>query len=334
MTATAELRRTLTGVPDVEPEPIPEVLVESSVRYLGSDAARRSLAADSYWPKWDSPWWHMLLLHELGEARRIPAPIVAQMVDALNALPIKVFPIHPSDVPPGSDPYRDSTCHCALGCMHAVLTACGVDVAAALPWVEPWFPRYQMPDGGANCDSSAYLVAECASSMVGTIATFEAMLGTTSDFVERAAAFLIARRLMDGSPSQHNAEEREAAPAWLLPCFPRFYFYDVLRGLAALVRWAEVTEQAIPHGAVAITVEGLVERWPDGVVRVERHAHAGRTTLLPTADRSPCPRAPVSTFPLLEAAGVIGEPSEGLTRQWSRTRAGLLRLARAGRLVE
>ena len=50
-----------------------------------------------------------------------------------------------------------------------IIAACGVEVDRALPWARPWFVRYQMSDGGLNCDSDAYLVTdECPSSMVGT----------------------------------------------------------------------------------------------------------------------------------------------------------------------
>ncbi|HEU4404854.1 MAG TPA: hypothetical protein VFS43_06140 [Polyangiaceae bacterium] len=313
--------------------------VADSVAYLGSDEAQRSLENDPYWPKWHSPWWHMLLLHELGEARLIPPRAAAAMAARLDRL-LHIFPIEPGDAP-GADLHRDVACHCALGTMSSVLAACGVDVGRALPWVEPWFVRYQMADGGLNCDPDAYLQAgECPSSMVATVAPLEAMLlgGAWSAerraFVERAARFLIDRALVRGSPTAHNAEERGAEASWRALAFPRFYFYDVLRGLAALVRWAEATGQALPYATVSTVVEALAERWPDGVVRVERQAYAGRTTIVPSADRSPSPRVPASTFPLLEAVSVVGEPSEALTRQWAEARAGLLELARAGRLVE
>ncbi len=328
----------LAAIPD--PSPARTAAIErgiaDSIAYLGSEAAQRSFEIDPYWPKWHSPWWHMLLLHELGEARQIPARAAAAMVAGIDGL-LHIFPIHPSDAP-GANPQRDIACHCALGTMVPVLAACGIDVDRALPWVKPWFVRYQMADGGLNCDETAYRATdECPSSMVATVAPLEAMLlgdpGTSEQrsFVDRAAQFLIARALIHGSPTVHNAAERDSAVSWRALAFPRFYFYDVLRGLAALVRWAEATARPLPEAAVAIVVDSLVERWPDGVVRVERHAHAGRTTILPTPDRSPSPRAPTSTFPLLDAVSVLGEPSEALTRQWSATRAGLLRLAAGAR---
>ncbi len=276
---TSDLTRALASVPDAQPSEDLEWVIAESVGYLGSDAALRSLEADTYWPKWHSPWWHMLLLHERGEARRIPDRVVTRMVDRLNALPIKIFPIRPEDAP-GADPWRDSSCHCALGSIYQVLAACGVDVDVEVPWAKPWFVRYQMADGGLNCDSSAYLAPhECPSSMVGTIAPFEAMLlgrwsADQQAFLERAAGFLIERELMLGSPTAHNAEEREAQVGWLAPCFPRFYFYDVLRGLAALVRWAELSGRPIPRRAVTGVVGRLVEAFPDGVIRVQRQGFA------------------------------------------------------------
>ncbi|HEU0032256.1 MAG TPA: hypothetical protein VFQ53_16590 [Kofleriaceae bacterium] len=336
-----ELGRVLEAIPahavasasdGVDAAAVDAAAVEGSAGYLASDAALDSIEADPYWPKWDSPWWHMVLLFELGEARRIPSAIVDAMVRRLDAMPLHSFPIRPEDSPPGIDPDRDSSCHCALGCMHQVLTACGVDVAAALPWVEPWFARYQMADGGLNCDASAYLVEdECASSMVGTIAAFEAMSARgATPFVDRAAQFLIERELMRGSSSRHNAEERAAAPAWLEPCFPRFYFYDVLRGLHALVQWAVRFERVLPVDAVAGVVAHLARRYPDGVVRIRRRAFANKRTLA-RVDGA-WVRQPATIGPGLEAVSEPGRVSPILTTQWAAARRGLRELIDAGRL--
>lgn len=308
--------------------------IAESVAYLGSDAALRSLEIDPYWPKWNSPWWHMLCLHELGEARQIPPRTATAMVAALDRQ-LHVFPYRP-DEQAKVDRHRDYACHCAHGAMYQVLSACGIDVRRALPWLTPWFLRYQMADGGLSCDESAYLVdGECPSSMVGTLAPLEAMLvddrwtAEERAFVDRAAGFLIARGLVRGSSTVHNAEERTSAAAWGALAFPRFYFYDVLRGLAALVRWAELTGSPLPAAVIGPVVDGLAARFSDGVVRVERRAYDfHRTTVLPTADRSPSPRGPTSTFALLEAASVVGAPSEALTRTWSalRSRLGSVRI--------
>src|SRR5689334_6868244 len=87
--------------PALSPPPAVEEALSESVRYLDSEAAISSLAADTYWPKWDSPWWHMLLLLEIGAASRIPARAVTKLVDGLNGLPLRIFPIRPGDLPAG-----------------------------------------------------------------------------------------------------------------------------------------------------------------------------------------------------------------------------------------
>jgi hypothetical protein len=333
-----DLRDLVAGVPDAEPVRDLGAAIADSVDYLGSDAALASIAIDPYWPKWDSPWWHMLVLHELGEAQQIPARAVTALVDRLDALPLKFFPFS-QDEAPGAELWRDTACHCALGNIYQALAAAGVDVDARLPWIKPWFLRYQMADGGLNCDETAYLVkGECPSSMVGTIAPFEAMqLGTwTAEqraFLDRAASCLIERQLMQGSSTAHNARERDGAPRWLAPCFPRLYFYDVLRGLAALVGWAERSGAAIPRAAIAGVVEHLAAAFPDGAIRVQRHGFE----ICPTT-RNPgqagAGRQPTSQFELLRAAGEIGAPSPTATRQWTAARRGLLRLFDAGQIVD
>jgi hypothetical protein len=335
----SDLRTKLASVPHpaLERRPGIERAIAHSVEYLGSDDAQRSLDADTYWPKWNSPWWHMLLLHELDEVQRIPERAVSKMVEGLNVLRVKIFPIHPGEFPSDADPHRDASCHCAIGSIYQVLSACGVDVDQAVPWIRTWFVRYQMADGGLNCDSDAYLQAdECPSSMVATVPLFEAMLlrrdWTPAEriFVERAASFLMDRKLTHGSASVFNAEERDAAPSWLEPCFPRFYLYDVLRGLSALVRWAELGAGSFPLDAVSGVTEHLVAAFPDGMVRPRRLAYVGKTTL--ALRDGAWVREPASTFPLLEASGVLGEPSEALTRQWSATRRALLDLIEGGKL--
>lgn len=295
-----------------------EGAIADSVRYLESDAARCSIEIDPYWPKWHSPWWHMLLLWELGEAQRIPATCVRAMVDGLNALPVHTFPIRESEWPPGVARYRASSCHCALGSMTQVLIVCGVDIDLELPWIKPWFTRYQMRDGGLNCDESAYLVeGECPSSMVGTIAAFEAMLvlDPNSGFVERAAQFLIERKLSLGSQTVHNAEERAREADWRKVTFPRFYYYDVLRGASALVRWARVRGRPVPD-VVAPVVDSLTD---DGIVRVQRRAFATIGTWL-ESNGTWARAQQASSFPLLEATSVVGQPSPTLTRQYNEMR--------------
>jgi hypothetical protein len=307
-----------------------------SVAYLKSPEARRSLEASCYWPKWHAPWWHMLLLHEMGETTRIPEIAITQIIAAIDRMPLKVFPIHAHEVQGGVRLDLDTGCHCQMANYYRVLAGWGVNVDKELPWIRPWLLKYQMADGGLNCDSSAYCVPdEVPSSMVGTIAAFEAILLHTRHawspeevaFLERAARFLMDRKLMLGSNTRHNAEERAAAPSWMRPCFPRFYFYDVLRGLNALVLWAEHTGKRLPSESIQPVIDHLNERYPDGAVRVERCAFAGKTTFQRTASggwRADRPAA--SVFPLLQAVSSVGEFSPHLSWQWQTTKRRLLDL--------
>lgn len=298
--------------------------LSASLEYLNSPAALESLRRDPYWPKWHSPWWHALLLYEMGDVSRIPEPVIEALVAGLRDFPCKLFPIHEGDLAPGLDPFSQTQCHCALGNIYQVLAAWGVQVDRELPWIRPWFLRYQMADGGLNCDNDAYLVTdECPSSMVATIAPFEAVLLHTPrpwtaeehEFLRRAAGFLMARRLVLGSPTRHNAEERETAQEWPRLCFPRFYFYDVLRGLSALSIWSERTGQTLPSEVLEDALKALGDR---DELTVQRQAHAGRPTRLLDGGRGPA-----TSFPLLDEVSALDRPSVFLTRQWRETRRRL-----------
>ncbi|RZA03161.1 MAG: hypothetical protein EOP11_16245, partial [Proteobacteria bacterium] len=99
---------------------------KQSLAYLASPRALSDVSHDAYWPKWDSPWWHMLLLHEMGETKQIPEAVVRAMVAAVNRYPLRIFPFEERDLLPGMDIYRDVPCHCALGSIYQVLHAWGI----------------------------------------------------------------------------------------------------------------------------------------------------------------------------------------------------------------
>jgi hypothetical protein len=127
---------------------IPEAELHASLRYLESDEALESLAADAYWPKWDSPWWHMRLLHELGETKLIPKAAIRAHVEALDRMPVKFFPFEPGELPEGVDPYRGTPCTCQLGTVYQVLAAWGVDV-------DPSFLGYAAGCFATRCPTAA-----------------------------------------------------------------------------------------------------------------------------------------------------------------------------------
>jgi hypothetical protein len=272
----------------------------------------------------------MLLLYEMGETKLIPEVMIERYVASLNRLPLKIFPIQPEDMPEGIDPFRDTPCHCQLGNVYQVLSAWGLEVDEELPWIRPWFLRYQMADGGLNCDNDAYLVKdECPSSMVGTIAAFEAILLHTRRpwtpdekvFLDKGAQFLMERKLMLGSSTAYNASERKSGEKWTNLCFPRFYFYDVLRGLNALTLWAEKTDRLLPQEAINDVVSFLSQQFPDEIVTIGRLSYEGAGTLLPSSSGEwVYSESEASFFPLLGRVSQIGATSPYLSKQWSESR--------------
>lgn len=328
-----ELTSLLDANPDVEVSLDLSAEIDASLRYLQSDQAMASLRADPYWPKWNSPWWHMLTLHEMGLARLIPARATDAMVEALRRFPVKFFPIDPAEVEPSWDIVYDSMCHCGIGSMYAVLSGCGVPVDQQLPWMRSWLSRYQMADGGMTCDPEAYRIAgECPSSMVGLVAVFEAMLLHVTNptpaelwFLDRSASFLLGRELRLGSTSVHNAEEREAAGQWQFPTFPRLYYYDVLRGLHDLLRWTTRRERRVSWPRLGKVVKHLAELAPDGRMPVRRRAYDDAMTRHRQTDGS-WKRERASRFQLLDAVGRPGQTCPFLTRQWTECKALLREL--------
>jgi hypothetical protein len=247
-------------------------------------------------------------------------------------MPLKIFPIQPGELPPGLDPYRGTPCHCQLGNVYQVLAEWGVDVDKELPWIRPWFLRYQMADGGLNCDNEAYLVKdEVPSSMVGTIAAFEAVLNYTKrpwtpaekTFLDKGADFLLKRKLKLGSSTVHNASEQKSAEDWTKLCFPRFYFYDVLRGLSAILAWAEKAGGTLPEEGIREVVTFLEERFPKGGVQIERHSYAGSGTILLSPSGEWISRQPAMFFPLLTKVSAIDQISPFLSEEWAEAKGRL-----------
>jgi hypothetical protein len=307
--------------------------VDETVAYLASRATAASIAADPYWPKWDSPWWRMTLLWELGLARLIPPPVVEIMVDAIDTHYLRLFPVREEELPPGCDPHRQVLCHCAAGTMMQVLYACGVDLDVRLPWMRPWLHQYQLPDGGLNCDEAAY-VKSLKSSMVSTLPPLEAALRCSRGplsaddirFLDRGAAYLIAHRLV----RRAHGDSGVIDSAWLEPCFPRFYHYDSLRGLSFLAEWADTLGRALPDEAVSETVSRFrQERAELGGIQVRRRAAATASrTLARSAEGQWLAVDESRTFPLLDEVGLPGRVSPELTALFDEAEARILRVQR------
>lgn len=307
-----------------------EEAAEALAERIASDQALASIARDPYWPKWNTPWWWMLLLHQTGQTERIPAAGAKGMAAALNSHYLHYFPRNEKELPQGTDPWRQVLCHCALASMVSIYAVSGDDVDGLFPWQRHWFVKYQLADGGHNCDDSVYAKKDGPSSIMSTVPVLEAFLDSTPPrwkdeqwtWSERLVKYLLERKLCR-SLRKSGALMNEA---FLKPCFPRFYDYDVLRGLSAVARWAEIAERPLPGESIEEAVRAIANQLgDDGMLPVARDASRGEKTLWLSRKGKWERGHPTTRFELLDTVSVVGAPSPFLTREWRDT---LERLAR------
>lgn len=293
--------------------------LKHSIDYLSSPEALASIQRDPYWPKWDTPWWHMVLLHELGETDKIPQVAIDKMTSTVQNHYLKTFPLTVEEIPPGVDPRRQIPCHCALGGIYQVLFARDPQLDQKLPWIRPWFLKYQMPDGGLNCDESAYTKTPSKSSIVSTLPCLEAIFFCRNgelkekeiDFISKGVQYLLRqklyRKISNGEVIDSN---------WLEIRFPRFYEYDFFRGYYFLARWSQYSGFKIPT-EIKEEVHALVlKQIHNGQVILNRYHLVDRRSYNPTADQS-WAMGDASEFPLMKKVSQAGIPNAALTKQWN-----------------
>lgn len=313
-----------------------ERLLNQSLMYLSSDDAIESIQTDAYWPKWNGPWWQMMLLHEMGLTQRIPSETVERIIEALGTRLLQFFPFAEEEVPEGVDPIRGVGCHCQLGTIYQLLTKYGINVDKRLPWIRPWFLRYQLGDGGLNCDEAAYTKSSPKSSIVSTVPSLEAILECTSraftpeeiTFLDKGASYLIKKRLFRTTTTNSIIDED-----WLQLCFPRFYMYDMLRGLSFLLRWASTLNRKLPMNSIEECVLNIDEKFPDGRILVERACWTGANSRRFNKETGDWNKGLAQSFPLLEAVSEVGIESPQLTSIWEECKARLRALIQAGQVI-
>ena len=297
--------------------------IKNSQTYLSTQAALQSIERDPYWPKWDSPWWHMLLLYEIGLAKQIPKAAILKMVGVLKNHYLPVFPIKEDEVPEGIDPVRRIACLCSVGNMYQVLFACDVDVDRELPWMREWFLRYQLPDGGLNCDEQVYTKPTPKSSIVTTISCLEAILFCRNReltqeevrFLDNGANYLVKQKLFR-KVSTGEVINKD----WLEIRFPRFYEYDFFRGYYFLEKWRHCSGFAIPDDLVD-EVENLVAaQVTDAGIRLNRYNLFDKRSYNPVADGSWI-WGQASEIDLMKAVSFEGSICEPLTKKWNEVKS-------------
>jgi predicted acetyltransferase len=303
-------------IPTVDRSPRVEDAVAASSAFLASAEARRQIERDPYWPKWDSPWWHMLALWEMGLGHRIPPSLLEFMAERLDAHYLHHFPLVESELPPGTDPFRQILCFCAMGTMFRLLRDEEINILHLFPWLKEWIERYHMEDGGFNCDEEAYSRPRPVSSIVSTLPMLELFfqLHMLSDMdleapLARGYDYLMAHRLTQSIRTGACVDD-----SWLLPIYPRFYDYDVLRGLAFAAEYGAMTGRS-EKGDTLEEARETVQGWFPQQREIRLHTNDG--TLLPDGE-GPWKRGPSTSFPLLAALSGKEEALKFLAPQWKR----------------
>ncbi|OWA34024.1 hypothetical protein B9G55_16955 [Saccharibacillus sp. O16] len=283
--------------------------IEASIRFLENPSSFTSDSDEISRRKWDGAWWHMTALYEMGEAKSIPAPAVERAKHLLHTQVWRKFVIHTEDAPVlPEDLDLWDCCHCELATFYQVLSACGCDLEREMPWIREWLLSHQLPDGGLNCDPDAYLYSH-KSSIVSTLPPLEVVLSHTKgrDFTEKELHFLDegARYLIEHQLVCSKSSGQVIHADWLKPCFPRFFEYDLLRGLNFLVGWSKLRSTALPEGFVEKACARMQD-YIDDDGKGSRQIKIGRQVWDPDGEWGG------ETFALLEALPGIGEVCEFL----------------------
>jgi hypothetical protein len=255
-------------------------------------------------------------------AKEIPAAAVSKMVEVLKDHYLPVFPIKEDEIPQGTDPYRQIACLCAVGNMYQVLFACSVDVDGELPWMREWFLRYQLPDGGLNCDEKVYTKPIPKSSIVTTISCLEAVLFCRKrelnqkevEFLDKGAAYLLKQKLFR-KVSTGEVIDKD----WLEIRFPRFYEYDFLRGFYFLEKWRQQSGFSIPDELVDEVEELVCRQMTDKEIQLKRYNLFDKRSYNPSSDGA-WEWGQASEINLMKAVSFEGSLCLPLTKKWNEVR--------------
>lgn len=286
--------------------------------------------ADPYWPKWDHLWWKLTFLLETGQIQQLSPGVCERFADLVGGHYLPFFPLLESELPPGTDPYRQILCHCALGTAMQILQAGQLDPWERWPWLGEWLSRYQLPDGGYNCDEAVYTHSQ-RSSVVSTLPVLEALLQkpmlsqAEQERLRQGAESLLKRKLFQSSHGQ------VIDPLWLQPLFPRFYNYDLLRALRFVCDWALLCREPLTQEAVKPALAELQSQYQATGLQAQSWYPAQEKTLRPAAETGEWERGQASDlFPLL-AAFIAGNAAQTyLQQEWHAIEAKIQRLQSLG----
>lgn len=283
--------------------------IEDSIKFLEAYPDLPIERSGNSRRKWDGLWWHMATLYEMGEVKQIPESAIAKAKYILEAQTWPIFIKSDEDHPTTEiDHMKMDCCHCELAVYYMILMDYGCDLDKELPWIREWFLKHQLSDGGLNCDPDAYTHSG-KSSIISTLPPLEAILWYTyrdftekeAHFLDQGARYLIEHRLVCSKQTGEIIDEE-----WLKPCFPRFFEYDILRGMSFLVEWSRRRNKTLP-----------IDLLSKGIHLMDSHIEA---TGIRIGRQVFDPKGPWGgfTFKLLEAVSEIGHVSPFLTKHFNR----------------
>lgn len=240
---------------------------------IQSEKALRMIERDVYWPKWDSPWWYILLLEETGRLAEVPVEVFKEMLICADRQYLKVFPVREEDVDGPVNGHTEVMCFCLLGGLMKIASKLDFDVFAHVPWAKSWLARYQLTDGGYNCDESAYTTSG-KSSLVSSTVMLEGMIeyAKYTEDIEIYAAYMqkIVSYLLKHQVYLSTAGKEIPDTAWDKIIFPRFYEYDFSRGLEAIFDFLLLTGKKVRGVAIEQALAMLRQKTDGGLAHSEK----------------------------------------------------------------
>jgi hypothetical protein len=137
-------------------------------------------------------------------------------------------------------------------------------------------------------------------------------------FLDQAANYVIEHHLI------YKTTGEMMDPDFIKLQFPRFYSYDVLRGLTFLVRWkayrkSNIADEVIKEGFDLLQEKLSKEEQPQ--LRVERSDLSKTRTRNLMSDGEWHYGEPADFFPLLKEVNTVGMVSPFLTREYDLAKA-------------
>ncbi len=240
---------------------------------LASEQASMMIERDVYWPKWDSPWWYFLLLEETDRLSDVPVETFKELLVCADRQYLHIFPVREEDAPEDINAYTEVLCFCFLGSLMRLASKVDFDVFAWLPWAKDWIKRYQLPDGGYNCDDAAY-TGSGKGSLISTTVMLEGMLayvkytGNYDEFgknIERAVSYLLKHHVYMSTKG-----EAIEGTDWDKIIFPRLYEFDFSRGLEAVLDFVLQTGKKVRRVNMEKAIALLKQKMESGVNHSEK----------------------------------------------------------------